>query len=219
MPAPSLPRPPLRGPTRALRLTRRPVPFWLAAVALALLTGLGVARLLGHASAEAARWGDVRRTAVATVDLEAGTTVGPGDVEIEHRPAALVPDGALEDSAEGRVVTAAVHRGEPLLAARLAPAGLSPTAAVLPAGTVGMAVPTGPAALPLQTGDVVEALLTVDPATAGGGEPTFPVARSARVVHVGAEAVTLAVDRGEADRLAFALTAGVVTLVLSPGSR
>ncbi|HEV2768176.1 MAG TPA: SAF domain-containing protein [Acidimicrobiales bacterium] len=219
MSAPSLPRPPLRGPTRALRLPRRPIPFWLAAVALALVTGLAVARLVGQASAEAARWGDVRPTAVATVDLEAGATVGPGDVEIEHRPAALVPDGALDGGAEGRVVTATVHRGEPVLAARLAPAGLSPTAAVLPAGTVGIAVPAGPGALPLQTGDVVEALVTVDPTAAGGGEPTFAVARSALVVHVGDEAVTLAVDRGDADRLAFALTAGVVTLVLSPGSR
>lgn len=219
MPAPSLPRPPLRGPSRALRLPRRPVPFWLAAAALALLTGLGVARVVGHASAEAARWGDVRPTAVATVDLEAGAVVGPGDVEIEHRPTALVPAGALDGPAEGRVVAATVHRGEPVLDARLAPAGLSPTAAVLPPGTVGIAVPSGPGALPLQTGDAVEALLTVDPATAGDGEPTFPVARSALVVHVGEEAVTLAVDRGDADRLAFALTAGVVTLVLSPGSR
>lgn len=219
MPAPSLPRPPLRGSTRALRLPRRPAPFWLAAVALATLTGLTVARLIGNASAEAARWGDVRPTAVATVDLEAGATVGPGDVAIEHRPAALVPAGALDGPVEGRVVAATVHRGEPVLAARLAPAGLSPTAAVLPPGTVGIAVPTGPGALPLQPGDVVEVLVTVDPTTAGDEQPTFPVARSAVVVHVGDEAVTLAVDRDDADRVAFAVTAGVVTLVLSPGSR
>lgn len=223
MPAPSLPRPPRRGPARARRLprrlSRRPVPFWLAAIALATLTGLSVARLVGQASAEAARWGDLRPTAIATADLEAGATVGPGDVEIEHRPAALVPDGAVDGPVEGRVVAATVHRGEPVLAARLAPAGLSPTAAVLPAGTVGIAVPAGPGALPLQPGDVVEVLVTVDPGTAGDQQPTFPVARSAQVVHTGEESVTLAVGRDDAERVAFAVTAGVVTLVLSPGSR
>lgn len=219
MPVPSLPRPPVGGRPRGLRRPRRPLPFWLAAVVLAASTGLVVARLVGHASAEAARWGEVRPTAIATADLEAGATIVPGDIVIEHRPTALVPDGALDGPAEGRVVTATVHRGEPVLAARLAPAGLSPTAAVLPAGTVGIAVPTGPGALPLQPGDVVEVLVTVDPTTAGDEPPTFPVARSAVVVHVGEEAVTLAVERGDADRVAFAVTAGVVTLALSPGSR
>lgn len=219
MPAPSLPRPPLRRPRRGLRLPRRPAPFWLAAVVLATLTGLGVARLVGQASAEAARWGEVRPTAIATVDLEPGATVGPGDVVVEHRPAALVPAGALDGPVEGRVVAAAVHRGEPVLAARLAPAGLSPTAAVLPPGTVGIAVPTGPGALPLEPGDVVEVLVTVDPGTAGDQQPTFPVARSAVVVHVGEEAATLAVDRDDAERVAFAVTTDVVTLALSPGSR
>ena len=43
------------------------------------------------------------------------------------------------------------------------------------------------------------------------------MARSARVVRADEEAVTLAVRDREAPRVAFALTAGVVTLVLSAG--
>lgn len=212
MPTSVLPRPPLR-PVRP-RLPGRPALFWLAAVVLAAVTGLTVARFLASAQAEAERWGQLRPTLVAVADLEPGAVLGPGDAQIERRPAALVPPGALGDRAEGQVVAAPIHRGEAVLAARLAPAGLSPTAAVLGPGRVGIAVPTGPGGLPLEPGDVVDVLVTVDPDTAGEGEPTFPVARSATVASIGEEAVTLAVAEEEASRVAFALTAGMVTLVL-----
>lgn len=214
MPAVGPPRPPFR-PIR-FRLPRRPALFWLAAVALAGLTSLTVARLVGGAQAEAARWGDVRPTLVARVDLDAGAVLGPGDTEVEHRPAALVPAGALEGPAEGQVLASPILRGEAVLAARLAPAGLSPTAAALPAGAVGIAVPTEPG-LPLRAGDIVDVLATFDPDTVGDGEPTFPVARSGTVVGVTEGAVTVAVGVDEAPKVAFALTAGVVTLVLSAG--
>ncbi len=213
MSVPSLPRPAL-GAIR-LRFPRRPALFWLAAVVLAALTGLTVARLISSASAEAARWGDLRPTLVASTDLEPGSIIGSGDVRVERRPATLVPAGALVGPAEGQVVSAPIHEGEAVLGARLAPAGLSATAAALPAGRFGIAVPTGVGALALESGDVVDVLATFDPDTVGDGEPTFPVARSTTVVGVAEEAVTLAVTEEEAPRVAFALTAGVVTLVLS----
>ncbi len=214
MPAVSLPRPPLR-PAR-LRLPRRPALFWLAAVALAAATGLTVARFVASAQDGAARWGVLRPTLVSQVDLDAGAVLGPGDAEVERRPASLVPPGALEVQAEGQVLASPIHRGEPVLGARLAPAGLSPTAAALPPGGVGIAVPIEPG-LPLRSGDIVDVLATFDPDTVGDGEPTFPVARSATVVGVMEGAVTLAVGVDEAPKVAFALTAGVVTLVLSAG--
>ncbi|MGI8758135.1 MAG: Flp pilus assembly protein CpaB [Acidimicrobiales bacterium] len=213
MPVPSLPRP-LPGTAR-LHLPRQPALFWLAAVVLAALTGLTVARLISQAQAEAARWGDLRPTLVATTDLEAGSIIDSGDVRVERRPATLVPAGALAGPAEGQAVSAPIHRGEAVLADRLAPAGLSATAAALPEGRFGIAVPTGVGALALEPGDMVDVLVTFDPDTVGDGEPTFPVARSTTVVGVTEEAVTLAVTEDEAPRVAFALTAGVVTLVLS----
>lgn len=215
MPISPVPRPPL-GAARA-SLVRRPPWFWIAAVVLAAATGLTAARLLGQASAEAARWGDLRPTLVAATDLEPGSVVDPGDAVVEQLPVALVPAGALDGPADGRTVAATIHRGEAVLAERLAPAGLSATAAVLPPGSVGIAVPAGPGALPLEAGDNVDVLATFDPDASSGGEPTFPVARRASVASVGEESVTLAVAEDEAPRVAFALTAGVVTLVLSAG--
>lgn len=213
--ATSLPRPSPR-PTRP-RLERRPSLFWLATLVVASLTGLTVARLLGHAQAAAARWGSMRPTLVATVDLAPGAVVGAVDTALERRPAALVPRGALDGPAEGQTVAEPILAGEAVVAERLAPAGLSPLAAALPPGGRGVAVPTGAGTPPLQPGDVVDVLVTFDPDTVGDGEPTFPVARSATVVSAGDDAVTLAVSQEEASRVAFALTAGVVVVVLSAG--
>ncbi len=197
-------------------LVRRPSLFWLAALVVASLTGLTVARLLGSAQAAAARWGVMRPTLVATVDLIPGAVVGAGETAVERRPVALVPVGALDAPAEGQTVTAPILAGEAVVVERLAPAGLSPLAASLPPGGRGVAIPVGPGTPPLEAGDVVDVLVTFDPDTVGDGEPTFPVARSAAVVGVGEEAVTLGVSQEEASRVAFALTAGVVVLVLSP---
>nr|MDQ3305940.1 SAF domain-containing protein [Actinomycetota bacterium] len=180
-------------------------------------TGLTVARLLGQAQEAAARWGETRPTLVATADLTPGAVVGVADTVLERRPAALVPAGALDRLAEGQTVAAPIMAGEAVVAERLAPAGLSPLAAALPAGGRGIAVPTGPGTLPLEAGDIVDVLVTFDPDTVGDGEPTFPVARAAAVIGVNEEAVTLGVTSEEASRVAFALTAGVVTLVLSAG--
>jgi hypothetical protein len=77
-----------------------------------------------------------------------------------------------------------------------------------------VAVPTG-SGLPLRVGDRVDVLATFDPGVSGDGEPTFAVARGAVVVHVGKEAVTVAVAEAAAPKVAYALAAGTVTLVLS----
>jgi hypothetical protein len=77
-----------------------------------------------------------------------------------------------------------------------------------------VAVPTG-SGLPLEVGDRVDVLATFDAGTTGAGEPTFAVARRAVVVHVGEDAVTVAVTTSAAPRVAYALAAGAVTLVLS----
>jgi hypothetical protein len=78
-------------------------------------------------------------------------------------------------------------------------------------------VPTGPGALRLTRGDLVDVIATFEPSLSGDdpGPPTFPVARAALVVDVDDEAVTIAVAEREAARVAFALSQGVVTLALA----
>lgn len=205
------PRPPLRS--GRLRL-RRPVPYWLLAGALALATASLVGRLVADAEAERARWGRLVPTVVALVDVPGGDPIRASDVAVRHLPVAVVPAGALRALPSGAVAAVDLHRGEAVVAARLAGTGSSVVAARLPAGTRGVAVPAG-AGLPLEVGDRVDVLATFDPDLADEGEPTFAVARRAVVVHVGDDAVTVAVDDDAAARVVYALAAGAVALVLS----
>jgi Flp pilus assembly protein CpaB len=200
----SIPRPSSR---RRLRLRRRPLPWWTGALVLAGVTALLVGRLAGDAAAERDRWGETVVVAVATAD------VAPGEVVVAERrrlPRSVVPAGAA-GSADGAVAAVALHAGEIVLEARLAPGGTSAVAALVPEGHRAVAVPSGDG-LPLAVGDAVDVLATLDPESA---QPTFAVSRAARVVHVGESSVTVAVPLDDAPRVAFALAVGAVTLALS----
>lgn len=211
--------PPRRTPARPVaRLRRRPSAYWVVAAALAVLTALVVSRAVGRAEAGAARLGGLRPVAVAVATLPAGATVGPGDVELRPLPSALIPDGALDRAPVGAVLADAVHEGEVVLGARLAPAGTSPLAAALPEGTRAVAVPVD-ATLPVEPGDVVDVLATFDPDLAEGADPTVAVARGAVVVDVAEGSVVVAVTPGQAPRVAFAVAAGAVALaVVAPAT-
>ena len=199
-----------------LRL-RRPLPFWLLALTVAAVTGLVVSGLVGRVDAVAARWGDVRPIVVATTDIEAGDDIGAGDVVVEERPRAMLPDEALTEAPVGRRATAAIAAGEPVVAGRIAPAGVGRIAALLPPRTRGLAVPLDRAPIEVEVGDTVDLLATFDPAVSGDGDPTFTVADRALVVAVGEEAVTVAVEEREAAPVAFALANGIVTIALVGG--
>jgi Flp pilus assembly protein CpaB len=186
------------------------------AAALALVTAVVVTRAVGRAEEDAARFGDLRPVAVARATLPVGATVGPDDTEVRSLPAALLPPEAVTGAPEGAVVTATIHEGEVLTAARLAPAGRSPLTAALPPGTRAVAVPVDEAVLPVEPGDVVDVLATFDPDLADGGDPTVAVAREALVVDVASEAVVVAVTPGQAPRVAFAVAAGAVALAVVP---
>jgi Flp pilus assembly protein CpaB len=196
-----IPRPSGRR-RRLLRLPRlrHPVPFWIAAVALTALTTATVARASGAAVAERDRWGVQVPVVVATADL------APGDAlrgTVELRPAATVPDGAVSTLDPGAVVAQWIGAGEIVLAARLAPAGLSAIAGRLPPRTRGVAIPIGIAPLPVAVGDHVDVF----------GSSRLSVA--ALVVAVTDEAVTIAVAERDAADVAYEAAAGTVTLVLT----
>ena len=191
------------------RLRRRPIPWWAGALVLAGLTAVVVGRLTGDAAAARSRWGDTVAVAVATADVAPGE---PLVAEVRRLPRALVPAGATTETTG--VAAAHVAAGEVVVEARLAPAGTSPVAALVPPGWRALAVPSGDG-LPLEVGDVVDVLATVDPQSS---VPTVVVAREALVVHVGEQAATVAVPVELAPRVAFAVAAGAVALALSGAS-
>jgi Flp pilus assembly protein CpaB len=201
------------GSRRRLRLSRSPFVFWLAVAGLALLTASTVARAIGSAQSLAARYGPLRPLVVAARPVAAGAAIGGGDVGVRLVPASARPPGAFSSPGEvkGRTPVVPLLVGEPVLPGHLAPEGLSGVAALLPAGTRAVAVPTGTSSPPLHRGDVVDVLATLD------GGPTLAVAVDSPVVDVAQDAATVAVTPEEAKAVAFAVTTGAVTVTLTPG--
>jgi Flp pilus assembly protein CpaB len=201
---------------RLRRLARSPLAYWTAVVALAAFTAVTVAGQAGEAGARAARYGRLRPVVTAARAVEVGTVLRPSDVTVTSMPAAFVPEGALAaaGTAVGRTVVVPLFRGAVVVAGNLAPDGLAGVAALLPAGTRAIAVPSGPSSVALRRGDRVDVLATFDPPPQGQ-DPTFAVAEAAPVVDVGAEAVAVAVPAEEAARVAYAVAAGTVTLALT----
>jgi Flp pilus assembly protein CpaB len=196
------------------RLRRRPLPYWLLATVVALATAALVGHLVGDAARERARWGRLRPTVVLRHHVPAGQRLTGRDVSVRMLPAVAVPAGSLRALPRDAVAATELAAGEALGAHRLLGHGPSAIAARLPRRTRGIAVP-GANGLPLRVGDHVDVLATFDAEQAGGGAPTFAVARDAIVIHVGDDAVTVAVAASSAARVAYALAAGAVTLVLS----
>jgi Flp pilus assembly protein CpaB len=197
------------------RLRRRPLPYWLLATAVALATAALVGHLVGDAARERARWGQLQPTVVVRHRVPAGQRLTGRDVTVRMLPSVAVPARSLRALPSDAIAATELAAGEPLAVHRLRGRGPSAVAARLPSGTRGIAVP-GANGLPLRVGDHVDVLATFDAEQqAAGDAPTFAVARNAVVIHVGHDAVTVAVAASSAARVAYALAAGAVTLVLT----
>jgi Flp pilus assembly protein CpaB len=220
--------PPTIVAVRARRALARPLTRRAGVAALAAVTGLTVASLVSSTDRARQRWGASRPVAVATRDLHAGEVVDAAAVEVRDLPRVAVAARALDHLPAGAVVRDPVAAGEPLVPSRLAPLGLTGTAALVPDGHRAVAVPLGPAgAPPLAIGDRVDVLAVVGTApgdghagadggpTRGATEPAFPVAEAAQVVDVTEGSVTLAVPTDDAARVALVATQGLGVLALA----
>jgi pilus assembly protein CpaB len=114
---------------------------------IALVAGLAAVVL-------ATRWmqqqgGDKGRIAVANTEIELGGRISTEMVRMAEWPQGSVPAGAFTDATqlEGRVVTVALQRGEPLTEGRLAPIGTK--------GGLSAVVPEGKRAMTVRVNDVV----------------------------------------------------------------
>jgi len=199
---------------RARRAAARPGAGRLAAVVLVLVTVAALATSTAGARADGARWGPTRPVVVAARDLAPGDALGSGDVRVRRLPAAAVPAAALRAVPAGAVTTVRlpIVAGEAVVPARLAPAGLTGPAALVPAGWRAVAVPRGPAGTPpLAVGDRVDVLAVIE----GDGPRDDALVEGATVVATGREADSVAVPAPDAPRLAWALTHGAVVLALA----
>jgi Flp pilus assembly protein CpaB len=184
-------------------------------VLVAALCGTAVAATVERAEDVRRSWGRGAHVLVATDDLQPGDRLGPENTRLALHPAPLVPPNALTALPRAARVAEAVHTGEVVREERLAPSGTSALAARLPAGTRAVAVPSEPGTTPpLVVGDLVEVLVALAPEAAGAGAPGFALATGVPVVDVTDTAVTIAVDRDVAPRLAVAFGQGAVTLAV-----
>lgn len=172
-------------------------------------------RTLWAAEDARAAWAASSAVIVATSDLEPGTTLDERDLAVVGLPAALVPPGATTGdpaSLVGATVTRMILAGEPIATARLGPAGLGPTAARLAPGWRAVTLPLGSARPPLVPGDRVE--LVAVGGGRGSGASAVVVSRSAEVLELEADALTVAVPTSEVTAVVGAMAAGLITPVL-----
>ena len=196
------------------RLTRQQ--RWRAVGTLAALVLLTTTvRSLWAAENARAAWSSTTGVMVATRDLSPGTILALPDLRVVALPEAVVPPGAARGEPArlvGSTVTRPILTGEPVASARLGPAGLSPTAALLPPGWRALALPPATASPPLAAGDRVELV-----AVAGGPGSAAPariVADEAEVLAASDDALTVAVPAGEVTEVVAAVAQGLVTAVL-----
>jgi Flp pilus assembly protein CpaB len=170
------------------------------------------------------QWGDAVAVATAALDLPAGRVLTAADLVLIELPASTLPEGAGVPARElvGRTVTQTVLAGETIVDRRLAPSGLGPTAALVPAGHRAVAVPAGGAMPPLATGDRVDLLATGTPAIGGSAplagmangalsDTVRVVARDVVVLDTTSEAITVVVP---ADQLTAVVAAARSTAVV-----
>lgn len=185
---------------------------WALVLLAATLTGLLVARVVSRAEQAHDRWG--RRTDV----LVLRQAVSSGDplasvVVVESWPVGLVPTDAVTsvvDLADDAVAAGALSPGTPLTTAAVAdqPGPTRPR----------VALPAGPAALPVSAGDTVDVWVTAVAVDPGGSPTTRRVAAGATVVEpeatpTDAGSVVVAVDPEDVAAVAEAAALSTITLV------
>jgi len=205
---------------RAIR--RSSIVWWVAAIALGLLTASVVGDAVGRATRAADAWGSSQSVWVVRRAVAAGDVFVSSDVALTDRPRGVVPEGALDAAASpvGEATRVSVRPGEVVLTERLAGRGAHGIAAMVPPGFRAIALRNDEALPVVRQGDRVDVLATFDVGdTAGGASddgaaPSFAVASDAEVLTVTSSTITLAVDERDAPRVAFALAKAAVTLAL-----
>lgn len=198
-----------RVPRARLPLHRRlladPVSLrrWLLVAALAIVAATLTGSVLSSAEAERRRWGETTTVLVTT------RPVAPGDVltDATHNeiwPTALVPDATSIALVDGAVATQPIGAGLPVT-----------TDAV---GTAlddrrHVALPIGPAPIPVDAGTRVEIWATTDPSISGSSLATRRIAAEARVVSTDERSVVVSVSADDVADVAEAAALATVTVV------
>ena len=142
--------------------------FIILGLLLAVLSGVGVFRLLQQQAAPAPTPVPAARIVVAAQDIPDRTAVQASMLTLKDWPQDMVPVGATTESQDliGKITSGRIVAGEPVLLSKVssetATSGLAPT---LPPGLVAMVLSLSPVAAvggAVRTGDSVDILLSLD---------------------------------------------------------
>ena len=155
---------------------------------------------------------------VASVRIERGAALAPGELRLAHMPLPYAPPGALDDisKAAGRVALADLSPGEVVTETRLARVRAGPVASLVPRGLRAFAVPTSLPANLVEPGDRVDILATFNT----GQVHTEVVVSGVEILLVLSSGTTRQSASGASDRGGLGLDAeaaglsGSTTLVL-----
>jgi Flp pilus assembly protein CpaB len=212
------------------RRSPRALALRAAALVVAVVTAAVVGSDLAALHRRAGDLGPERDVIVATHDLAVGDTLAHDDVTLRHVHQSQLPVGAVSgaDAAMRHVVIVPVLRGSFVLVRDLAPRHRRGLDGIVPEGMRAIRV-TVTGALRPRTGSAVDVLASFDArsAEATSDLSTVVVAAGVRVLgsdtrasggtgRADALAVTVLVDRDEAERLADAQVNAVLTLSLVP---
>jgi len=204
--------------SRLHRAGRRALRTRVAAVTLAACAGLLTHAQWTHGRRLEDEWGPQRAVLVATRDLQAGDALDTGSLRVADLPTVAVPVRAVDRVEPGRRAVRSVGTGEVLVHEDLAPAASGPLAARLPAGHTGVSVVLADGAPAIGRGDLVDVVAAPEPfgdiAPLPSPAEALVVARSALVLDVVEDSVTLAVADAEATQLAQRALLGPVGLVV-----
>lgn len=178
--------------------------YFIAAVLLALLAGLAAFAYLNQLSQAAL---PTARTVVAVRDVEAGTLLQVGMVEIRSVPEAMVPDNSLRNVSDvvGRAALISLVPGEVVLPNMLSGRGGS-LSARLPGGRYAMVLPAGWLVSPppeMAAGD------RVDLAAYQAGQPESAIG----IIASGVEILDIGGQEGNTDRLTVAVSLDQATAI------
>ena len=183
-----------------------------AAVGLGTIAALSVAAANNRADNLAHSLGTTSPWPVALADFDAGHVFSAADIEWREIPERFSPVDDAPSALQGERLLVPVGSGELITSARLTiSAG---TAALLPPGHRGVALPAAAVRLELRLGDRVD-LIASAPYAEFAGLPGGIATSGATVISISDQAVVLAVPSGDAVRAAEAIERGGAALVLS----
>lgn len=224
----------------ALALTRRRTSVWGAlAILAALATGVAVYSYLSWLRSQIPVSGKLVPMVVAARDLEPGTSLEAGMLELVQHPERYLPFGAFSNVQKltGQTLSVPVFEGEPITSRKVGRGG--GLSSIIPPGTraysLSVSTSSGLGFLP-KPGDRVDVIVTF-PSEVLGRPTTTTILRAKEVAAVstpsqsngeiaerlgidtlneGGVSITLFVTLEEAEKLAMAESLGKITIVLAP---